>query len=207
MNGISIPVGYWSVPTNVSVSPFIPGAWSYIQRAVGWARTHGLHTIIDLHGAPGSQNGYDNSGRRTGSPQWALNATDVNATLAVIQVLASELGPNVDAIELLNEVAGFYGSAWDSAVRQYYQSGYAVVRQTAGNDIVVVIGDAFEGVDVRAFFFVKSFGRERYALTYFSGAELGRILSKSAEQQRDDGLRTSILPFFGSPHALFFLSL
>ena len=148
---ISIPVGYWSVPTNASVSPFIPGAWPYIQRAVGWARSHGLHAIIDLHGAPGSQNGYDNSGRRTDSPRWALNATDVNATLAVIQVLASELGPNVDAIELLNEVAGFLGSPWDSVVWQYYQSGYDVVRQAAGDSVVVVIGDAFEGVDVRAF--------------------------------------------------------
>ncbi|KAH8994868.1 glycoside hydrolase [Lactarius akahatsu] len=144
---VRIPVGYWSVPTNTSVSPYIPGAWPYLQRAVGWARSHGLHTIIDLHGAPGSQNGYDNSGQRTNSPQWALNSTNVNATLAVIQVLASELGPNVDAIELLNEVAGFLGSAWDSAVRQYWQSGYAVVRQAADDNVVVVIGDAFEGVE------------------------------------------------------------
>lgn len=144
---VRIPVGYWSVPTGASISPYIPGAWPYIQRAVGWARLHGLHTIIDLHGAPGSQNGYDNSGQRTSSPQWALNSANVNATLAVIQVLASVLGPNVDAIELLNEVAGFLGSAWDSAVRQYWQSGYAVVRQAAGDNVVVVIGDAFEGVD------------------------------------------------------------
>lgn len=147
----SLPVGYWSVPSNISVSPYIPGAWPYIQRAVGWARKHGLHTIIDLHGAPGSQNGYDNSGQRTGSPQWALNSADVNATLVVIQVLASQLGPMVDAIELLNEVAGFLGTAWDAAVRGFWKSGYQVVRQAAGDDILVVIGDAFEGVNVRIF--------------------------------------------------------
>jgi len=118
---------------------------------VGWARKHGLHTIIDLHGAPGSQNGYDNSGQRTGSPQWALDSANVKATLAVIQVIATQLGPMIDAIELLNEVAGFLGSAWDTAVRGYWKSGYDVVRQTAGDDILVVIGDAFETVDVRAF--------------------------------------------------------
>jgi len=125
---------------------------------------HGLHTIIDLHGASGSQNGYDNSGQRTNSPQWALDSANINATLAVIQVLASELGPNVDAIELLNEVAGFLGSAWDSAVRQYWQSGYTVVRQTAGDNVVVVIGDAFEGVNVRS---IPLLGHEprRYELT------------------------------------------
>jgi len=118
---------------------------------VGWARKHGLHTIIDLHGAPGSQNGYDNSGQRTGSPQWALDSANVKATLAVIQVIATQLGPMIDAIELLNEVAGFLGSAWDTAVRGYWKSGYDLVRQTAGDDILVVIGDAFETVDVRAF--------------------------------------------------------
>jgi glucan 1,3-beta-glucosidase len=85
----------------------------YIQRAVAWARKYGLHTVIDLHGAPGLQNGYDNSGQRTGSPQWALDPANVDATLGIIQVVASQLGPQVDAIELLNKVAGFYGSAWD----------------------------------------------------------------------------------------------
>ena len=116
-----------------------------------WARTHSLHTIIDLHGAPGSQNGYDNPGQRTSSPQWALDSANVNATLAIIGVLASQRGPMVDAIELLNEVAEFLGSAWDSAVRGYWESGYEVVRQAAGDSVIVVIGDAFEGVDVRAF--------------------------------------------------------
>ena len=55
----------------------------------------------------------------------------------------------MDAIELLNEVARFLGSAWDSAVRGYWESGYEVMRQAAGDNVVVVIGDAFEDVDVR----------------------------------------------------------
>jgi glucan 1,3-beta-glucosidase len=75
---------------------------------------------------------------------------NVNSTLAIIRVLASQLGSVVDAIELLNEVAGFLGSAWDSAVRDYWKRGYNVVRQAAGENVLVVIGDAFEGVDVRA---------------------------------------------------------
>jgi hypothetical protein len=102
------------VPVNVSVSLYIPGAWPYIQRAVGCAQKHGLqHTTVDLHdGAPGSQTRYDNLGQRTSSPQCALQSENVDATLAIIQVIASELGPVVDAIELLNEVASFYGEAW-----------------------------------------------------------------------------------------------
>ena len=52
-------LGYWSVPittadTNytTSVEPYVPGAWPYLLRALGWARAHGLHVILDLHGAP-----------------------------------------------------------------------------------------------------------------------------------------------------------
>jgi aryl-phospho-beta-D-glucosidase BglC (GH1 family) len=72
-----------------------------------------FHTTVDLHdGAPGSQNGYDNLGQRTSSPQCALQSENVDATLAIIQVIASELGPVVDAIELPNEVVSFYGKAW-----------------------------------------------------------------------------------------------
>jgi hypothetical protein len=41
------------------------------------------------------------------------------------------------AVELLNEVA-------DCAVRDYLRRGYEVVRQAAGDNVVVVIGDAFE---------------------------------------------------------------
>ncbi|KAH9959611.1 glycoside hydrolase superfamily [Russula dissimulans] len=108
-----MPIGYWSVPSNVSVSPYIPGVWPYIQRAVAWARKYGLHTVIDLHGAPGLQNGYDNSGQRTGSPQ----------------------------------SPGFMGRRGTAAVRGYWKNGFEVVRQSAGDDVVVVIGDAFEGVD------------------------------------------------------------
>ena len=34
------------------------------RRALGWMEELGLRALLDLHAAPGSQNGYDNSGRR-----------------------------------------------------------------------------------------------------------------------------------------------
>lgn len=138
------------MPTNASVSPYVSGAWPYIQRAVGWARQHNVHTILDLHGLPGSQNGFDNSGQATGTPQWALNTADQSQTVSIIQVIASELGSQVDAIELANEIGAFLGPQWDPAARAYYQNGYNAVRQAAGNNVLVVIGDTFEDLTVRA---------------------------------------------------------
>lgn len=31
--------------------------WKYILRVLGWARKYGLRVNLDLHAAPGSQNG------------------------------------------------------------------------------------------------------------------------------------------------------
>lgn len=104
--------------------------------------------IVDLHGAPGSQNGYDNSGQRTGNAVWAINSTNVERTLDYMRFLATNVGDMLDVIELLNEPAGFMGDDWASVLRQYWQDGYNVVRDIAGNSLQVMIGDGFLGVDV-----------------------------------------------------------
>jgi glucan 1,3-beta-glucosidase len=38
-----------------------PGAYEYLKLAVNWAASLNLKVMIDLHGVPGSQNGFDNS--------------------------------------------------------------------------------------------------------------------------------------------------
>ena len=146
-------IGYWSVPitsadTNytTSVTPYITGAWPYLLRALGWARKHGVHVILDLHGAPGSQNGYDNSGQRTNNVQWVSNPDNIPKTLDVIKFLAQDVGDMVAMVELLNEAAGYTSSDFAAAVRQYWLDGYKVVRDAAGSDVRIMIGDAFLGV-------------------------------------------------------------
>lgn len=131
---------------SVSVSPYIPGAWPYLLQALNWAKSYGLHVIVDLHGAPGSQNGYDNSGQRTNDPVWATNDANVNRTLEILSVIADNIGGMIDVLELLNEPAGFTNSQWASVIRQFWQDGYNVVRMVAGSSMKIMIGDAFLGV-------------------------------------------------------------
>ena len=59
----------------------------------------------------------------------------------------------VDVIELVNEPAGFMGSNWAAAIKQFWLDGYDAVRQVAGSGIKVMIGDAFLTVDVCCFIF------------------------------------------------------
>ncbi|KAF9532615.1 glycoside hydrolase family 5 protein [Crepidotus variabilis] len=154
LNHVRIPIGYWSIPLTSSdtkestdSSPYVTGAWDFLLRAVSWANNHGLQVIIDLHGAPGSQNGYDNSGELTNNPVWAVNQGNISRTVDTIKFLAKTFGSDVGMIELLNEAAGFRGDDWANAVRQYWLDGYAAVRASGGQDVQVMIGEAFMGFD------------------------------------------------------------
>lgn len=68
--------------------------------------------------------------------------------------MAKNVAGMVDVIELLNEPAGFLGSNWAAAIRQFWLDGYSAVRQAAGAGIKIMIGDAFLTVDVCCFIFI-----------------------------------------------------
>lgn len=57
LNHVRLPIGYWAFEVG-SGEPFIQGQLPYLQQAIQWAGNYGLKLIIDLHGAPGSQNGF-----------------------------------------------------------------------------------------------------------------------------------------------------
>ncbi|KAJ6505985.1 glycoside hydrolase family 5 protein [Mycena vulgaris] len=154
LNHVRIPYGYWSVPLtsadtggSTSVAPYTAGAWPYLLKALNWAKQHGIHVILDLHGAPGSQNGFDNSGQRISPPEWAANPANVSRTVDTLAFVAANVGGMVDIIELLNEPAAFSSSAFASTLRQFWQDGYGAVRSAAGAGNQVMIGDGFLGVD------------------------------------------------------------
>ncbi|THY90994.1 glycoside hydrolase [Aureobasidium pullulans] len=71
---VRIPFSYWAV-TTYDGDPYVPKiSWRYLLRAIEWARKYGLRINLDLHGAPGSQNGWNHSGHQ-GAINW-LDGTD-----------------------------------------------------------------------------------------------------------------------------------
>lgn len=57
LNHVRIPIGFWAFDVSGG-EPYIQGQLPFLQKAVVWARNHNIKVIVDLHGAPGSQNGY-----------------------------------------------------------------------------------------------------------------------------------------------------
>ncbi|KAF2123959.1 glycoside hydrolase family 5 protein [Dothidotthia symphoricarpi CBS 119687] len=74
MDHVRFPFGYWIVQV-YDGDPYVPQvAWRYLLRGIEYCRQNGLRVNLDLHGAPGSQNGWNHSGRQ-GVIGW-LNGTD-----------------------------------------------------------------------------------------------------------------------------------
>ncbi|KAI9830008.1 MAG: exo-1,3-beta-glucanase [Phylliscum demangeonii] len=142
-NTVRIPIGYWAFK-KFDNDPYIQGAADYLDAAISWARSTGLKVWIDLHGAPGSQNGFDNSGHRTGDIAFT-HGNHVQNTLEVLGIISDryagrEYNDVVVAIELVNEPLP--PGVDLGALKSFYRSGYGKVRSKG--DAAVVLSDAFQ---------------------------------------------------------------
>ncbi|KAF7347576.1 Glycoside hydrolase family 5 protein [Mycena venus] len=154
LNHVRLPIGYWAWDVSGG-EPYIQGQLPFLNKAVAWAGNHGLKLIIDLHGAPGSQNGFDNSGHR-GDATWALagsSGRNVQRTNAVIKQIANLYKDNSSVVPIiapLNEPAGFNGGNWLSVIRQYWLDSYGNIRYPYGSsrqsDTLMLIHDAFQSL-------------------------------------------------------------
>ncbi|KAG9009474.1 hypothetical protein FRB94_014241 [Tulasnella sp. JGI-2019a] len=63
LNWVRLPIPFWAIQ-KYDEEPFLKGvAWTYVLKAFAWARKYGLRINLDLHTMPGSQNGYNHSGK------------------------------------------------------------------------------------------------------------------------------------------------
>lgn len=142
LNHVRIPIGYWAFMA-IEGDPYVQGQEAYLDRAIGWARDAGLKVWVDLHGVPGSQNGFDNSGLRD-SFNWQ-NGDNLALTGQVLAYMAQKYGSDeyndvVTGIELVNEPLG---PALDMGlIKQYYLQGYQTIRNVSASR-GVVFHDAF----------------------------------------------------------------
>jgi len=126
LNHVRIPIGYWAYDVGPS-EPYISGQHNYLLKAIAWAEKYDLKVIVDLHGVPGSQNGYesnylpfqifshggffflsifsfDNSGQRLPFPQWQSKQANVDRTNAIIRSLAFEFRYQSQVVSVISPI-------------------------------------------------------------------------------------------------------
>ena len=150
INAVRIPVGHWifgpPYPYHPSYGadphPFVQGGIEILDRALGWAAEFGLHVLVDLHAAPGCQNGFDNGGIKDVC-EWHTREEYLDHSVELLGRLAERYRaePALYGIELLNE------PRWDvptDLLKAYYLRGYEAIRTHCPPErVAVVFHDGF----------------------------------------------------------------
>ncbi|OAA52604.1 glucan 1,3-beta-glucosidase precursor [Beauveria brongniartii RCEF 3172] len=151
LDHVRIPFSYWAVTTYDGDPYLFRTSWRYLLRGIEWARKYGLRINLDVHGLPGSQNGWNHSGR-WGAIGW-LNGTDgdTNAqrSLDVHDRLSKFFGQ-----DRYKNIISHYGLANEprmvlldaSKVISWTENAYKMVRKN-GIEGIVVFGDGFMGLE------------------------------------------------------------
>ena len=169
-NGVThvrVPLGHWILGDIADDEPYVAGGWEYFKRLVGWCREEGIEVWPDLHTAPGSQNGFDNSGRFNSTKStcdgWDMvtNASSsapliehaddplpnhVQRTLRIINDITSAIANDnlsdvVTGFGVLNEP---FVDCHVNIIKRFYNEAFAIVRKNMGQDASVYIGDLFD---------------------------------------------------------------
>jgi glucan 1,3-beta-glucosidase len=145
LNAVRLPVGYWALE---APKPYVESS-RFIDFALDQAQRNDLKLILDLHGAPGSQNGWDHSGRG-GKIGWDKDPSNVEETLRILEAFAQKYGnhPALFGIELLNEPSNQIPI---EILKDFYQDAYFRIRKHVGPEVSIIFHDSFRAMAWRNF--------------------------------------------------------
>lgn len=133
---VRIPVGYWLF---IDDETFVSGT-KPLDDLLGWCDQYGLKVLICLHGASGSQNGHDHSGR-IGEIK-ALTGQNYQKNLEIIEIITKRYLKHQSfwGIELMNE-PNISGLNYFRALR-FYRQAYRQIRRLS-SELRVVFSDGY----------------------------------------------------------------
>ncbi len=140
LNAVRLPVGYWALE---APRPYVE-CRQFVDFALDQSLQRGLKLLLDLHGAPGSQNGWDHSGR-SGPIGWSKDPKNVEETLRVLESFAQKYGkhPALFGIELLNEPSDQIPI---EILKDFYQDAYSRIRKHVGPEVAIIFHDSFRAM-------------------------------------------------------------
>ncbi|KAI7939939.1 hypothetical protein MJO28_013591 [Puccinia striiformis f. sp. tritici] len=154
LNWIRLPVGWWMIET-WDGEPFLKGvSFKYFLKALQWARKYGLRVNLDLHAVPGSQNGFNHSGK-LGSINFLvglMGVANAQRTLNYIRTLTQFISQPqyvnvVPMFSVLNEA--LVQKIGVQQMRSFYLQVYQMMRGITGYGVgkgpMMIIHDGFQG--------------------------------------------------------------
>lgn len=137
VDAIRIPVGYWIFEGDV---PYV-SCIGRLDWAFRMAEAYGIRVLVCLHGAPGSQNGHDHSGR-IGNAEWYRHREHRDQTVVTLIRLAQRYRDSEAfwGIELLNEPKP---GVLQWKLRRFYNQAYRQLVAILRPHTRIIFHDAF----------------------------------------------------------------
>ncbi|KAG8916641.1 hypothetical protein FRC01_002946 [Tulasnella sp. 417] len=155
LNWVRLPIPYWVVE-KYPEEPFLEKVpWKYALKAFKWARKYGLRINLVLHTIPGSQNGYNHSGKggQINFLYGPMGLANAQRTLDYIRIITEfisqpEYAPVIPMLGIINEpLATTIGV---DQMTSFYLQVHDMIRNIAGtgkgNGPFISIHDSFLGL-------------------------------------------------------------
>lgn len=137
LNFVRIPLPYWAIETRQGEPFLAKTAWKYFLKAIQWARKYGIRINLDFHALPGSQNGWNHSGKlgTINVLNGAMGFANAQRSLDYIRIIAEfisqpEYRDVVVMFGITNEPQG--PTVGQDALSRYYLQAYTNVREASG---------------------------------------------------------------------------
>jgi len=148
LNAMRLPLGWWQIYDTVGgvakaqlkqhIEPtnYLVGALQYVDKAFEWGAKYGVGILLDIHSAPGSQNGDDHSAPpEAGKIYWDKYRENQAQTLDSVELYVQKYAQHKAylGICLMNEPKTDTG-----ILKQYYQDAYQRIRKYDKDGIIII---------------------------------------------------------------------
>ncbi|KAJ3996200.1 glycoside hydrolase family 5 protein [Lentinula boryana] len=156
LNWIRLPIPYWAIETWPGEPFLAKTSWKYILRVLGWARKYGLRVNLDLHTVPGSQNGYNHSGKlgQVNFLNGVMGIANAQRTLNYIRIIVEFITQQeyLDVVPMFGIVnEALLSTIGMDQLTEFYLEAHNMIRGItglgAGNGPYISIHDGFVGLD------------------------------------------------------------
>lgn len=147
MNTIRLPFYYLNILNEDLTLKSEEDAFAYLDWFMEEAAKNELYVVLDLHGAPGSQNGFEHSGREDRVAGLWTSEENVAATVELWKFISKhytetkpELGKWIATYDILNEPTYEYNTITTKECWDVFDQIYDVIRANGDNHVVTMEG-------------------------------------------------------------------
>lgn len=147
MNVIRLPFYYLNILNEDLTLKSEEEAFKYLDWFIENASKYGLYVILDLHGAPGSQNGYEHSGAKERVAGLWTSEKNIAATISIWNFISKhytntkpELGKWIATYDILNEPTYEFNTITTKECWDVFDRIYDAIRGNNDKHVITMEG-------------------------------------------------------------------